>query len=271
MCVCMDYIFLLLSYITKLFFSTYSSSRLTLFQTFPVFAKGLQKISLIHQMACLQAYLCKVQANLICRISAANWPLSVSTRAEICKLFWSAVICLFGGQVSWGWVFRKISVFMGSQEFFASLYILPLSCLSTNKQAHIMLWTQTRADTDMQKKRPNMPPGWNFTKTQKPTLLRCSAGEEERDVDANEEMKSEWTTFLSQLASAARTVVPAIGRPGVSYSNCLSIEHSYQTPLPHTPCLTYWITKFIEMLFSKETWSKHERWGIQFSWTQKHT
>ena len=42
------------------------------------------------------------------------------------------------------------------------------------------------------------------------------------------------------------------------------------TPPPH-PCLTYWITKFIEMLFSKETWSKHERWGIQFSWTQKHT
>ena len=40
-------------------------------------------------------------------------------------------------------------------------------------------------------------------------------------------------------------------------------------PPPH-PCLTYWITKFIEMLFSKETWSKHERWGIQFSSTQKH-
>ena len=42
------------------------------------------------------------------------------------------------------------------------------------------------------------------------------------------------------------------------------------TPPPH-PCLTYWIAKLIEMLFSKETWSKHERWGIQFSWTQKHT
>ena len=114
-----------------------------------------------------------------------------------------------------------------------------------------MLWTQTRADTDMQKKRPNMPPGWNFTKTQKPTLLRCSAGEEERDVDANEEMKSEWTTFLSQLAAAARTVVPAIGRPGVSYSNCLSIEHSYQTTLPHTPVLHIELQNSLKCCFSK--------------------
>ena len=113
-----------------------------------------------------------------------------------------------------------------------------------------MLWTQTRADTDMQKKRPNMPPGWNFTKTQKPTLLRCSAGED-RDVDANEEMKSEWTTFLSQLASAARTVVPAIGRPGVSYSNCLSIEHSYQTPLPHTPVLHIELQNSLKCCFPK--------------------
>ena len=112
--------------------------------------------------------------------------------------------------------------------------------------------------------------GVEFHKNTKADFIAMFRRGEERDVDANEEMKSEWTTFLSQLASAARTVVPAIGRPGVSYSNCLSIEHSYQTPLPHTPCLTYWITKFIEMLFSKETWFKHEMWGIQFSSTQEH-
>ena len=127
MCVCMDYIFLLLLYI-------YHSTLLLLFLDYKRVA-----INITQSSTGVLSYLCRVQANLICRISAANWPLSVSTRAEICQQFLSAVICLFGGHVSWGWVFLKISVFMGSQEFFASLYILPLSCLSTNKQAHIML------------------------------------------------------------------------------------------------------------------------------------
>ena len=112
--------------------------------------------------------------------------------------------------------------------------------------------------------------GVEFHKNTKADFIAMFRRRRVIDVDANEEMKSEWTTFLSQLAAAARTVVPAIGRPGVSYSNCLSIEHSYlDTPPPH-PCLTYWIAKFIDMLLSKETWSKHERWGIQFSSTQRH-
>ena len=111
--------------------------------------------------------------------------------------------------------------------------------------------------------------GVEFHKSTKADFIAMFRWRRER-CDANEEMKSEWTTFLSQLTSAARTVVPAIGRPGVSYSNCLSIEHSYlDNPPPH-PCVSYWIAKFIDMLFSKETWSKHERWGIQFSSTQRH-
>ena len=177
--------------------------------------------------------------------------------------FWWA--CVVGVDIS-----EKLS-FFGFSRIFASLYIYFAVVLFVYKVAgthHVMNtdtgWHRHAEETT------KYATGVEFHKNTKADFIAMFRWRRKRDVDANEEMKSEWTTFLSQLAAAARTVVLAIGRPGVSYSNCLSIEHSYQTPLPHTPCLTYWIAKFIDMLLSKEIWSKHERWGIQFSSTQRH-
>ena len=121
-----------------------------------------------------------------------------------------------------------------------------------------MLWTQTRADTDMQKKRPNMPPGWNFTKTQKPTLLRCSSEEERERCGCKwgDEVGMNDIPFTISLGGAH---CGAGNREAGCKLFKLPVYRAFlpDTPPPH-PCLTYWITKFIEMLFSKETWSKHE-------------
>ena len=90
---------------------TFTSSIWTMFQNFLCVKEGCKlqlAINITQSTNGLLAgvYIFEAQANLICRISAANWPLSVSTRAEICKLFWSAVICLLGGHVSWGYFCR---------------------------------------------------------------------------------------------------------------------------------------------------------------------
>ena len=188
-------------------------------------------------------------ANLICRISAANWPLSVSTRAEICKLFWSAVICLFGGRVWWGY-FWTFEFFWVLKNFcFLVHFAVVLFVYKVAGTHHVMNtdtgWHRHAEETT------KYATGVEFHKNTKADFIAMFRWKKERDVDANEEMKSEWTTFLSQLASAARTVVPAIGRPGVSYSNCLSIEHSYQTPLPHTPVLHIELQNSLKCCFPK--------------------
>ena len=245
MCVCMDYIFLLLLYI-------YHSTLLLSFLDYKRVA-----INITQSSTGVLSYLCRVQANLICRISAANWPLSVSTRAENCKLFWSAAICLFGGHVSWGWIFLKIWVFLGFQEFLPPCtFCRCLVCLQSSR--HTSCYEHRHGLTQTCRRNDQICHRGGISQKHK-SRLYCDVPQEKSDrcgCKWGDEVGMNDIPFTISLGGAHCGA--GNREAGCKLFKLPVYRASLPDTLPHTPCLTYWITKFIEMLFSKETWSKHE-------------
>ena len=196
------------------------------------------------------------------------WPLArVCLRIQLCYLFLSTNSSL--SLASFLFVHfnqsyeKKVSqpfMFFGLLE-----HLVCLVCLHPS-------WTQTQSMTlTRRRKQPNMPPAW------KNWILQNTKGlyaeKKKRRVCAckwSDEGGIEGIPFTISLGGCGKLCAADDRDAGCKLFK-LPVYRAFlpDTPPPH-PCLTYWITKFIEMLVSKETWSKHERWGIQFSSTQKH-
>ena len=196
------------------------------------------------------SYLCTVQANLICRISAANWPLSVSTRAEICKLFWSAVICLFW----WACV-----VGVGISENFSFYGFSRIFCLLVHFAVVLFVYKQAGTHHVM-----NTDTGWH--RHAEETTKYATGVEFHKNTKADFIAMFRWRRrercgckWGDEVGMNDIPFTISLGGAHCGAGNreagCklfkLPVYRAFLpvTPPPH-PCLTYWIAKFIEMLFS---------------------